>query len=97
MDTKLPLVVVEWDDACTFDSGATMKDVLASHRPERVTTIGWLMVDDEVGVMIACEFYDDTYRGRSFILRSMVRSVTPFTLTKPRKKKPQIEATEGAQ
>lgn len=87
--TNLPLVVVEWNDACTFDSGATLKDIAASHRPEVVTTIGWLLLDDTAGISMASEFYDDTYRGRSFIPRAMVVSVTPFTLTKPRKKKEQ--------
>lgn len=87
--TELPLVLVEWDDACHFDSGATMRDVLASHRPERVTTLGWKMVDDEVGIMLASEFYDDMYRGRTLIPRAMIVKVTNVKLTK--------ESTRGRQ
>jgi len=81
--TNLPLVLVEWDDACHFDSGATMRDVLSSHKPERVTSLGWVMVDDSVGIMLATEFYDDMYRGRTLIPREMVRKVTPVKLARP--------------
>lgn len=83
--TDLPLVLVEWDDACHFDSGATMRDVLASHKPERVTTLGWMMVDDAIGIMLASEFYDDMYRGRTLIPRAMVVKVTPVKLAKEKR------------
>lgn len=83
----LPLVIVEWLDAWTNELGVTVEDVGASHRPVKVQTIGWLLKDDEVGVSLANEHFDDgSYRGRTFILRSMIASVTPFSLTKPRKK-----------
>jgi hypothetical protein len=84
--TTLPLVVVEWDDAWQTETPATLRDFV--HKPERITTIGWLMKDDEVGVQLANEFYDDTYRGRTFIPRAMVVKVTPYALTKPRAKRP---------
>lgn len=83
---NLPLVVIVWNDACHFDAGATMKDVMGSHKPEEVTTIGWLMVDDAVGIMLAGEFYDDTYRGRTFIPREMVKTVTHYKLAKSKLK-----------
>lgn len=81
----LPLVVVAWDDAWTDENSVTLDNVRASHKPIRVHTIGWLLLDDDVGVSIANEYYDSTYRGRTFILRSMVRSVEPFVLNKPPK------------
>ena len=93
--TKLPLVIVEWDDAWTDEQTVTLEDVRASHKPMVVTTIGWLLLEDEVGVSLANEFYGGTYRGRTFILRSMVKSVTPYVLTKPRKKKERHGTTDN--
>lgn len=90
MAKDLPLVIVEWNDAWT--DGA--EPVLASeahieHRPKVIVTLGWLLKDDDTGVQIASEHYkdDSTYRGRTFIPRGMIRDVTPFTLSRPRKKK----------
>lgn len=91
-ETKLPLVVVEWNDAWIKEAGVTLEDVGATHVPTVVTTIGWMMKDDEVGISLANEFYDDTYRGRTFIPRGMVKTVTPYRLTKPRKAKAAEEA-----
>src|SRR5947207_2861974 len=80
---KAPLVVVEWDDAWTNEMGVTLEDARASHKPMPVRTIGWLLIDDEVGVSLANEYFDDgSFRGRTFILRCMVRSVTKHTLAK---------------
>ena len=81
----IPLVIVEWLDAWTNELGVTIEDVGASHKPMRVQTIGWLLKDDEIGVQLANEFYDDSYRGRTFIPRAMVRSVTHHVLAKPRR------------
>jgi len=91
--TKLPLVVVEWDDAWTTETPATLDGHLV-HKPERVTTIGWLLKDDEIGVQLANEFYDETYRGRTFVPRAMVVKVTPFKLTKPREARPKTESKD---
>ena len=65
----------------------TLADVAHSHKPKAITTIGWLLRQDEVGVSIANEYYDEdsTYRGRTFIMASMVQSVTEYQLSKPRK------------
>lgn len=82
---RLPLVVVEWDDAWQSETPATLAHFV--HKPERITTIGWLMKEDDVGVQLANEFYDDTYRGRTFIPRAMIVGVTRYGLSKSRKPK----------
>lgn len=84
----LPLVVVVWDDAWVrADEPLVLNEVSASHKPMTVHTIGWLLMEDERGVSVANEFYEETYRGRTFIPRAMVRTVTKFALAKPRKKR----------
>lgn len=84
----LPLVVVEWDDAWAIsDTPATPDEARISHKPEPVVTIGWVLHQDEVGIQVANEFYDGSFRGRTFILASMIRSVTPYKLSRPRRSK----------
>jgi hypothetical protein len=90
--TNLPLVLVEWDDAWINEVSVTLEDVGASHKPTTVHTLGWLLREDDVGVSLANEHYDATYRGRTFIPRAMVREVTRFTLTKPRPRKTAKQA-----
>lgn len=102
---NLPLVLVTWNDAWVRgEEPVTMADVAASHKPMVIHTLGWLLRDDEMGVSIANENYaeDATYRGRTFIPRVMVESVTHFTLGKKRAKKiktpealPLSEDTKG--
>lgn len=85
--TKLPLVVVEWNDA--WIDGAdpvTLADVAASHKPKVIVTLGYVLRDDDIGLSLANEYYEDesTYRGRTFIPRSMVKKVTTYKLSRPR-------------
>jgi hypothetical protein len=83
--TNLPLVVLVWDDAWVKgDAPVVMSEVKHEHKPMPVTTIGWLLHEDDRGVQIANEFYDDAYRGRTFVPRAMVRSMTTYALAKPR-------------
>jgi len=92
--TSLPLVLVTWKDANTGgDDVVTTDNVSAYHKPTIVHTLGWLVKDDEEGVTIVNEFYDDFYRGRTFVYRPMVMTVEHFTLAKPRKKKKHVAPT----
>ncbi len=84
---KLPLVVVEWLDAWTKEDGVTLDDAKTNHAPTLVTTIGWCLLRDEAGIQLANEYFDDTYRGRTFVPAGMIKSVTPFKLARPRKPK----------
>ncbi len=91
MDIKLPLVVVKWHDAWVKgDAPVVMSEVLQEHKPMVITTIGWLLMDNDMGVQIANEHYDDAYRGRTFIPRGMVVSVEHHTFAKPRVKKAKV-------
>lgn len=85
--TSLQLAIVEWDDAWTSEEPVSRSMAATVHKPELVTTIGWVLLDDERGITLANEYYDDTYRGRTFVPRAMIRSVTPYKLSKPRRKK----------
>lgn len=86
----LPLVLCSWADAWVrAEESVTLADVAATHKPAIIHTLGYLLRDDEVGISIANEFYDEdaTYRGRTFIPRAMIISVHPHSLTKKRTKK----------
>lgn len=91
---KLPLVLVTWNDANTGNEDVvTPENVEAYHKPTVVYTLGWLLRDDVKGVTIVNEYYDEFYRGRTFIYRPMIISVTPFNLSKPRVVKKVSHAT----
>ena len=86
------LVVAVWEDAWADGTDSVSEhDHDAKHRPTVMQTIGWLLRDDDVGISIFNERCldkgEESYRSRTFILRSMIRSVTPMNLTTPRKKK----------
>ena len=85
-----PLAVVVWDDA----HGSATTDVTPEdldHKPLVMTTVGWLLREDDLGVSIANEKCQvdgkDVYRGHTFVPRALIRSCTLFTLAKVRKKK----------
>jgi hypothetical protein len=84
--TKLPLVLVVWEDADTGEEAVDRDTVVSYHRPTIVHTLGWVLKDDDVGVTLVNEFYSESYRGRTFIPRKMIQSVTPYNLSKPRTK-----------
>lgn len=98
MDSKRQLVIVDWLDAWQDqDNFATAHGIAATHEPMPVQTIGWLIKEDDVGVSVANEQSTqdghDVFRGRTFIPRAMIKSVTLFNLTKPRTKK-KVESVE---
>lgn len=92
MTRDLPFVIVEWDDAWKADTEeATLESAHESHRPIRCSTAGWLLRDDDIGVQVANEHSPNgTFRGRSFIPRAMVVTVSPLKLTKPKQRKPKL-------
>lgn len=84
-------VSVLWDDAwkASVDEG----DIGESHRPARMETRGWLLRADDIGVTLADErcLDDDTaYRGRTFIPRAMIVSVTTFPIKRPSRAKTHL-------
>ena len=91
----LPLVICTWGDAWSDPTGTvTIKEVRDRHKPEIVHTIGWLLLADEEGVSLVNEYCEDgDYRGRTFIPAAMVRSLSYYSLSQPRKRRsvPQRE------
>jgi hypothetical protein len=96
---KRPVAVVVWDDARgSATSTFTEKDI--PHEPLVMTTMGWLLRDDEKGISVAMEKYSEDgetcWRGHSFIPREMIRSCTLFAMSKVRVKAvPNLEKGMG--
>lgn len=80
MTRPLEIVAVEWDDA--HGSVASDVDLEEEHKPVIMTTIGFLLQWDALGLSIANERSDGEYRGHTFIPRGMVRTIR--TVTKQR-------------
>jgi hypothetical protein len=93
-----PLVEVVWGDAWgEADDEVSLDDVASTHTPTIMHTVGWLVHQDEIGVSIFNEKYDSrpSYRGRTFILASMIKSITPLPGQRKRRspKRAPIEST----
>lgn len=85
-----PFVAVEWDDAWgDMHEIITPEEVGTKHKPTKMETRGWLLRDDERGLSIFNERCldegDNSYRGRTFIPRAMVKKVK--VISKTRKKR----------
>ena len=94
------LVLLVWMDAwADAENFVTLHGVQQTHAPMPVQTLGWVLQSDEIGVSLANERSinqsgEETYRGRTFVLRGMVKSMTPFRLVRPRKAKKKEIAHE---
>jgi hypothetical protein len=85
---NIPLVLAIWKDANTGnDDVVTPENVTTYHKSTLVHTLGWLLYEDEEGVTLVNEFYDDMFRGRTFIYRPMLVQLVPYNLSRPRKAK----------
>ena len=74
----LRFVEVQWNDA--HSTGAATFDAAMHHRPCVMYTRGWLVKQDESGVSVACERYQEDgqwfYRGTTYIPAGMVVKVS---------------------
>lgn len=70
-------VEVEWNDAQA--NGAATFDAAVHHKPCVMYTRGWLVKQDEAGVSVACERYQEEgqwhYRGSTFVPAGMIVKV----------------------
>jgi hypothetical protein len=83
----LPLVLVTWNDANVGgDDVVTEDNVKNFHKPTIIHTLGWLVRSDDVGLTVVNEYYDDAFRGRTFVPAGMVIDVQVYKLAKPRGK-----------
>lgn len=87
----MQLVLIVWDDAwADQENFSTAHGIASTHGPMPVETLGWVIQDDAVGISVVNERSTQdghaVFRGRTFVPRAMIKSVTPFNLTKPRKK-----------
>lgn len=95
------LVRLIWLDAWVDgNEPINLDEAHTKHRPLQITTLGWLIYEDDTGVSVANEHYVDdngwdVYRGRTFVPRGMVVSCEP--LKKPRKPRVRKVLNEDSQ
>ena len=84
-----PFVIVHWDDAWKDAVGdTTLTSAHEHHKPIECFSHGWVVKDNEERIQLANEYSPNgTYRHTAFIPRQMIKSVTPFKLTRIRPKK----------
>lgn len=88
-----PFVHVTWNDANSPGAAETYEPTEIPHAPVVVETWGFALRQDEAGITVANErFEDGRYRGLTFIPGSMLVGIVRLTLTpkKARKKVPVV-------
>lgn len=83
-----PFVVCAWSDAHSdIEDFVKPERAIEEHKLLIIETAGWLLRNDELGVSLYSERCpeDNSYRGRTFIPKAMIVSLTPYTLSKPRR------------
>lgn len=72
------LILLTWNDAT--GSATRVYDETRDHKPTVMTTVGWVMKSDEVGVSLCSEQYEEEgvvqWRGHTFVPRGMCISET---------------------
>jgi len=91
MDPKFVSVV--WDDAwADTHESVSQEDAHMKHKATLMETRGWLLVDNDVGVSVFNERCldegDGSFRGRTFVPRAMIRTVTIISSPRKPRKKP---------
>lgn len=90
MADMFPFVSCIWEDAWADATDSIgERDHDSKHKSTIMETMGWLLKDDDAGVSIFNERCldkgEELYRSRTFIPRSLIKSVTNLKLVKPRK------------
>lgn len=95
MKYPLPFVCVVWDDAWKdSDNDVTHERAIEEHRPTECHTAGWVLRDDDKGIMLAGECSPNgTYRSRTFVHRALIKEVIPVPLLSARTRKPKTSHT----
>lgn len=87
--TEPRYVTCTWLDAWADPvDDVSLEKAAEKHKPLEMETRGWLLVDNEVGISLFVERTADrdSYRGRTFIPKGMIKSVEDFPPIKKRRK-----------
>ena len=93
------IVKIVWKDAwADATEPVNLEEAHMKHAPMIMTTLGWLLYEDSIGVSVANEqYWDDggleTYRGRTFIPREMIQEIVPMVKPRKSRKPPPTEPT----
>ena len=75
------LVIVSWNDAQATATRVYVKE--RDHVPTVMHTVGWLLDQDDRGVSVACERFEEdgqwSYRGHTFVPAGMLIKVRRAT------------------
>jgi hypothetical protein len=84
------LVAVRWEDVRIDQADSLTREEIMGRRGMEFTTLGILLRDDDELVAVANEVAETgTFRGVTYILRPLVRSVTPLGEWPPRARRPK--------
>lgn len=99
--TEFPLVALLWLDANSPRATETIDTsdpawIKEHHTPITIVTVGFVIKDDETGVSIVAESIGDgSYRGQTFVPRSLVLDMVPLLTKVKRKKRAARKSVDG--
>ncbi len=85
-----PLVMIVWEDALRQDSETWVENKDHAYKPHLVHQVGFLLAQNEQGVIITSAWHPDTIAPRDQIPLGMIRSMTLLVAApESRKRRPK--------
>lgn len=86
--TEPPIVLLEWEDAKTIDSGLWSEESKEHvYKPHVWRQVGYLLSNTEEGVIVTQAWHPESCAARDQIPRAMIRSMTVLVPQPTRKRK----------
>lgn len=71
-----PVVLVVWEDAAVKDTGPWAANQDHNYEPHIVSQVGFLLAENEHGIVITQAWHAEQVAARDQIPRGMIRSIT---------------------
>lgn len=71
-----PLALIEWEDASLLDVGAWVDNEPIKYEPKMFMQVGFVLHDDDDGVILTNAWSPDKIAPRDQIPRGMIRKIT---------------------
>jgi len=72
----MKLVIIEWNDASSFDAWADMEAAIRKNVPTLCRTVGWVVAESKEAITVVATTADDKVTGDMTIIKSSIVKTT---------------------